>query len=350
MAQNQPLFTIAVTTYDRIELLRQTLESVLKQGFSDFEILIGNDNPGRNLDMASLGLADDSRVRIINRPSNLRELGNMNDLLRLARGRYFTWLADDDLYAPNFLKTVSDLIQAHSDIPCVLTSFSAGEFPPSPFQLVSGKSTFFSGGDFLRSYWRGDAKTVSVMGIFLTTFLRDMGGLEDVSRDGQGMFCEYMLLVRIASSDQVAYIDAPLIFYRQHAASWSNFTQDLDQYLRASHHLIADSIPVLLKLEGHFRENLTNIMVFAVKRCIGLIFRRKDWTYAHLFKVLRRFSEYTVALKGTKRAWSGRLALAKTWFWGCASIAWFSFKRLAPAQWVVRAAAWRDRNIKGFVK
>ena len=50
----------------------------------------------------------DPRIRFVNHPTNLREVGNMNALLREATGRYFTWLFDDDLYEPGFLKAAYD--------------------------------------------------------------------------------------------------------------------------------------------------------------------------------------------------------------------------------------------------
>lgn len=348
--QPPPLFTIAVTTYDRVDLLRETLASVLKQEFSNFEIIVGNDNPGRTLDFVSLGIEPDPRVQFINRTTNLRELANMNDLLQRARGRYFTWLADDDLYRPQFLKSVADVFEDHPDTTCVLTSFSAGEFPTTPEFACVEKPKFFSGANFFRSYWSGEVQTVSVMGVFLTSYLRELGGLEDVSRDNLGMFCEYMLLVRMALLERIAYIDTPLIFYRQHAASWSNTTQDIDQYLRASEYLVTVSIPVFLKLDAHFSANLSDVMIFAVKRCIGLTFRRDDWTYANLLRILGRFSNFTGALHGTHREWDGRIALLRVKFWGFVSILWFSFKKMAPSRLVAWAALYRDKNIKGFVK
>src|SRR5713226_4574644 len=117
-----PLFSFGVTTYDRVDLLAETLSSILRQTFCDFEIIVGNDNPNRTLSAASLGIHD-SRIRFVNHSRNLGELGNMNSLLGLARGRYFTWIADDDLYAPNFLHAVHAALNKFEFPPCVYTSY-----------------------------------------------------------------------------------------------------------------------------------------------------------------------------------------------------------------------------------
>src|SRR5580765_8313389 len=104
-----PLFSIGITTYDRVEMLIETLHSVLDQTCGDFEVIIGNDNPGRRLTAEFLKIHD-PRVRIVNHERNLGELGNMNELVRLGRGRYFTWLADDDLLAPRFLDAMREAL------------------------------------------------------------------------------------------------------------------------------------------------------------------------------------------------------------------------------------------------
>lgn len=38
-----PVFTIAITTYNRLDLLKYSVRSILEQSFVDFEILIGKD-------------------------------------------------------------------------------------------------------------------------------------------------------------------------------------------------------------------------------------------------------------------------------------------------------------------
>ena len=38
-----PFFSIGVTTYNRKELLKQTLISIINQTFTDFEVIVGND-------------------------------------------------------------------------------------------------------------------------------------------------------------------------------------------------------------------------------------------------------------------------------------------------------------------
>ena len=100
-----PFFSIGVTTYNRPDMLKQTLRSISAQTFLDFEVIVGNDYIHEPLSAELLGIMD-SRIRFINHPQNLGEAQNMNTLFDMSRGRYFTWQCDDDLYAPNFLGDV----------------------------------------------------------------------------------------------------------------------------------------------------------------------------------------------------------------------------------------------------
>src|SRR3972149_1596543 len=117
-----PFFSIGVTTYNRKELLKQTLISIINQTFTDFEVIVGNDYIGEVLDADVLGI-EDPRIRFINHECNLGELNNMNALLAAAKGKYFTWQFDDDLYAPDFLKAVHAAIMKFDFPHCVYTSY-----------------------------------------------------------------------------------------------------------------------------------------------------------------------------------------------------------------------------------
>jgi len=123
----KPLITIGVVTYRRQGMLKECLSSILGQTFTDFEIIVGNDFPGEFLSTEVFDIHD-PRVRIINQARNLGEIENGNVLLRWARGKYFTWLDDDDMYAPSFLESVYASLVKFDFPPCVFTSYmSSGE-------------------------------------------------------------------------------------------------------------------------------------------------------------------------------------------------------------------------------
>lgn len=82
---SNPFFTIAITTYNRVDFLRETLKNLVNQPFFDFEIIIGNDYIPEPITSEIIGIYD-SRIKIINHKVNLGELENMNSLLLASKG------------------------------------------------------------------------------------------------------------------------------------------------------------------------------------------------------------------------------------------------------------------------
>ena len=236
----QPFFTIGVPTYNRHELLRETLNSVLSQGFIDFEIIVGNDYQSEVLTGEMLGIPD-PRIRIVNYPGNLREVGNMNSLLGLASGRYFTWLFDDDLYEPDFLQTAHDCLEQTEFPPALFPSFRmlkvSEQFQPREVRFNT--MIEFTGREFMSWYSASRPEIASTCGLFDTSALMNVvGGVEEMCDSAIGIYCEYLFLVKCALFDRIVYIDAPYYVFRRHANSASESNQDLGNHKVAGQELV----------------------------------------------------------------------------------------------------------------
>ena len=261
--KRRPFVTIGVTTYNRHELLRQTLDSILAQTFSDFEVIVGNDYTEEVLTGEMLGITD-PRVRFVNHPRNLREVGNMNALLGMATGRYFTWQFDDDLYEPDFLLIAHEGLEKTGFPPAFFTSFRiliGGEkFRPQKVQSYTMRE--FTGREFLDWYSAFQTQVFSTYGLFETSVLKStVGGFEELSTSAVGLYSEYLYLVKCALLDRIVYIDAPLYVFRQHEDSWSESNTDLENYRSTGQELIRRSSAVLLNpsLADDYAENLFKV-------------------------------------------------------------------------------------------
>lgn len=93
-----PRFSVIIPTYNRPNLLRKAVQSVLEQTVEDFEVIVVNDNGSE-----PESLPDDPRLKVISRVVNGGHSAARNTGLRVATGRYVTFLDDDDLYLPNRL-------------------------------------------------------------------------------------------------------------------------------------------------------------------------------------------------------------------------------------------------------
>jgi glycosyltransferase involved in cell wall biosynthesis len=103
MADTPPCVSIITATYNRSNVLRYTIASVLRSTFTDWEMLVIGD--ACTDDTAEVVASfNDPRVQFINLEQNTGEQsGPNNEGLRRARGRYIAFLNHDDLWTPNHL-------------------------------------------------------------------------------------------------------------------------------------------------------------------------------------------------------------------------------------------------------
>lgn len=310
-----PFFSIGVTTYDREEMLLETLRSILNQTFADYEVIVSNDNPDRKVSMKSTGICD-PRFKFINQAKNLGELANMNYLMNNGTGKYFTWIADDDLYLPEYLEAIYKTIVKYSFPQCVFTSYEVFQtrIQKNSKSIVPKNDELLKGEEFLYKYSKKKLKTISVMGVFEQKTIKDIGGLEDISGDNKGMFSEYMLLVRAAMLDKVAFIREPLVMFRDHDGSWVQENIDLGMYRRAADNLTRKCIDVfkLPKFNKHFYTYIYAILKIAILNNVFVMKKRSeqgDRSVSKITAYLMYTRNYLNSLKRTKLYLIGLIAL-----------------------------------------
>jgi len=110
-ADNTPFFTVGIPVW-KSRFLAEAIESVLKQRFSDFELVIVDDASPDNIKELVMAFKD-SRIRYFRNEKNFGArylVDNWNVCLKKARGRYFLLLGDDDRLEPDCLEEFSRLI------------------------------------------------------------------------------------------------------------------------------------------------------------------------------------------------------------------------------------------------
>lgn len=106
---NSPFFSIVMPTYNRAHLLPFAIESVLRQSFGDFEIVISDGASTDNTAEVVAGIKDE-RIRYFNTGEKVPVGDNYQNGLDRAEGEYITFLSDDDAYTPNLLERVKQVI------------------------------------------------------------------------------------------------------------------------------------------------------------------------------------------------------------------------------------------------
>ena len=117
-----PRLTIGMPVYNGERFIREALDSVLAQTYTDFELLIAdNASDDATPDIIAEYAAADPRIRHVRHDRNLGSAGNFNSVLAAADTELFKWVASDDLHAPtHFERCVTtlderpELIGAHT--------------------------------------------------------------------------------------------------------------------------------------------------------------------------------------------------------------------------------------------
>jgi len=292
-----PFFTIAVTVYDRKEFLYECLTSILQQTFKNFEIIVGNDYTGEKFSSEMFGI-NDSRIRFINHTQNIGEISNMNKLLEMSRGRYFTWLADDDMYTPTFLEMIRSALDKYDFPPCVFTSYMQGSTLPLQTDISNRKIQVLPGRDFLRRYLSRELKISGTLGVFDRQYIRQLGGIEQLG-DGFSPYSDNLLAIKAAVHEKVIYINAPLVFFRLHDNSISLTSPDVDAYSSAQRDLLPRCISVF-KSEGlsdDFHSNLFLLLKWCLSNYCAVMCRSGSLQFGKLIKYILFLTSYLKKLK-----------------------------------------------------
>jgi len=109
-----PVVTVAIPTFDRPTLLREALESVLRQDLKEFEVLVVDDASPCDVG-AVIESFGDPRLRLIRQPRNVGMLRNWRTALCSARTPYVATMDDDDLWLQHHLSDAVAALDAHPE-------------------------------------------------------------------------------------------------------------------------------------------------------------------------------------------------------------------------------------------
>jgi len=112
MSQSSPFFSIVIPTYNRAHLIGKTIQSVLEQELSDFEVLVIDDG-SRDNTAEVMQTFNDPRIHYLKKENGERGAARNYGAAR-ARGKYINFFDSDDLMYPNHLHVAREMIITHA--------------------------------------------------------------------------------------------------------------------------------------------------------------------------------------------------------------------------------------------
>lgn len=176
-----PSFSIVIPTYNRADLLRETLESVFRQEDRDFEVIVVDD--GSKEDLSGVAAEYAGRITFL-RQANAGPAEARNNGVRNAQGDYVAFLDSDDVWLPWTLTAYREVIAQYGRPAFIagrpkvfrtageLQSVSRGRVSTLPFD------DYYSSGDAWR--WFGASSFV-----VRRDALAACGGFKSSMREGE---------------------------------------------------------------------------------------------------------------------------------------------------------------------
>ena len=112
-----PRLTVGLPVYNGEKYVAESLEALLGQTFTDFELIISdNASTDSTGDICRHYSELDPRVRYFRQPRNIGLAPNHNFVAEQARGGLFKWASNDDLYARDLLGRCIEALDKYPDV------------------------------------------------------------------------------------------------------------------------------------------------------------------------------------------------------------------------------------------
>jgi glycosyltransferase involved in cell wall biosynthesis len=137
-----PKISVGIPVYNGEKYLKVALHSLIKQSFQDFEIIISdNASTDKTEEICRSFQSQDQRIIYHRQPVNIGAANNYKKVFQLAKGKFFKWMAHDDLCSLNYLEECVKVLENDSDIVMSFPKFVLIDENENPFPLV-GKNTY----------------------------------------------------------------------------------------------------------------------------------------------------------------------------------------------------------------
>jgi glycosyltransferase involved in cell wall biosynthesis len=109
------LISIIIPTYNRVQFLIETIDSILSQTYSNFELIIVSDGSNDNTKQ-KVNQIKDPRIKFIELEKNYGYPAKArNDGIKISKGEYIALCDDDDLWEKNKLENQLEFIKRGYD-------------------------------------------------------------------------------------------------------------------------------------------------------------------------------------------------------------------------------------------
>lgn len=237
-----PSVSIVIPAYNAAQYIVETIESIQRQTFDDFEIIVSND-ASTDQTVALLGEINEPRLKVIS-AENGGVSAARNRGIAVAEGEFIAFLDADDLWEPDKLRLQVEALRANPKAGLAYSWFyhwnyavhKSAEIKLLMCPSATGPNAYCT---IAEENVVGSGSNIFVRRIVLDA----VGGFDETLTHGE----DWEFCFRVALNWEVVLVPQPLVYYRQHSASLCSSLDTVKASTLRAMDKIFDHAPLALK-------------------------------------------------------------------------------------------------------
>lgn len=198
--------SIILPVYNGEKYIEEAIDSIIKQTYTNWELVIINDcSTDNTLEIINKYAVMDKRIRVYTNENNLKLPKSLNAGFSHAEGDYFTWTSDDNILKDNAIQTMAEYLDGNPETDMVYANYS----------LISPEGEVGSRLNLM------DPKYLLIGNIVGACFMYRKDIADRVGEYDANLFLaeDYDYWLRIYLAGNMKHISDDLYLYRQHPGS-----------------------------------------------------------------------------------------------------------------------------------
>ena len=238
----KPKISVIMPVYNAEKYIREAIESILNQTFTDFEFIIVYD-PSFDSSLSIIYSYKDARIQMIENKKKIGLAKSLNKAMMYAHGEYIARQDADDISLPNRLELQLEFLEKHPEVALIGTGVyvidKTGDVIEKRIMHPSPKKSLLKGNRFVHG---------SVM--LRKAVIDELGGYNELFKNSE----DYELWFRLSQKYEINNLILPLYKLRTHGSSISAARiEEQQMYAVLARKLVMKEISeeVLLDLQKH---------------------------------------------------------------------------------------------------
>jgi glycosyltransferase involved in cell wall biosynthesis len=298
------LISIIIPTFNRGDLIGQTLNSIINQNYTNWECLIVDDGSiDSTKELMAKYTETDKRFQYHLRPSNRIKGANScrNYGFELSKGDYIKWFDSDDIMHPDFLERQIEMLSKNEDL-SFCASFSETFVDQIENVVGLNNPEIYNLENSLYNYIIGKLIFLTPSPLWKRDFLNNKNLFDETLSNAQETDFNF---ARLSEGAKFKYISEALFYVRRgHSSIDGNSGANIDNFLSLFKYY--QKVFVYLKSESTLlnkreREMLIKFVLF--KELMTLTNLRQNFSVSHYWNEIKRvvINTFQIELKPIKK-------------------------------------------------